>query len=45
VVKLETKKTLDLTEFVDVSQIDPRYFERPYYIAPGDEFASEGTAY
>jgi DNA end-binding protein Ku len=41
-VKLETKKTLDLSEFVDVSQIDPRYFERPYYIAPADEFAAEG---
>jgi DNA end-binding protein Ku len=32
-VKLETKKTLDLTEFVDVAQIDPD-IERPYYIAP-----------
>jgi DNA end-binding protein Ku len=41
-VRLETKKTLDLSEFVDVSQIDPRYFERPYYIAPADEFAAEG---
>jgi DNA end-binding protein Ku len=41
-VKLETKKTLDLTEFVDAAQIDPRYFERPYYIAPADEFAGEG---
>src|SRR6476659_4905213 len=41
-VRLETKKTLDLSEFVDVSQIDPRYFERPYYVAPADEFAAEG---
>jgi DNA end-binding protein Ku len=41
-VRLETKKTLDLSEFVDASQIDPRYFERPYYIAPADEFAGEG---
>jgi DNA end-binding protein Ku len=41
-VRLETKKTLDLTEFVDVTQIDPHYFERPYYIAPADEFAAEG---
>jgi len=41
-VKLETKKTLDLTEFVDVSQIDPRYFERPYYLAPADEVQAEG---
>ena len=41
-VRLETKKTLDLSEFVDASQIDPRYFERPYYIAPANEFAGEG---
>jgi DNA end-binding protein Ku len=41
-VRLETKKTLDLSEFVGVSQINPRYFERPYYVAPADEFAAEG---
>jgi DNA end-binding protein Ku len=41
-VRLETKKTLDLSEFVDVSQIDPRYFERPYYLSPADEYAGEG---
>jgi DNA end-binding protein Ku len=41
-VKIETKKTLDLTEFVGVSQIDPRYFERPYYLAPTDEIQGEG---
>jgi DNA end-binding protein Ku len=41
-IKLETKKTLDLNEFVDRKDIDPRYFERPYYIVPADEFAAEG---
>jgi DNA end-binding protein Ku len=41
-IKLETKKTLDLTEFVARSDIDPRFFERPYYIVPADEFAAEG---
>ena len=33
-VKLESKKTIDLVKFVDVDEIDPRYFERPYFIAP-----------
>jgi DNA end-binding protein Ku len=28
-VRLETKKTLDLSEFVDVAQIDPRYSTGP----------------
>lgn len=41
-VKLESKKTIDLTRFVDQSAIDYRYFERPYFIAPADELAGEG---
>lgn len=41
-VKLESKKTIDLVKFVDVSEIDPRYFERPYFVAPTDEHAGEG---
>lgn len=41
-VKLESKKTIDLTQFVDQSEIDYRYFERPYFISPADELAGEG---
>ncbi len=41
-IKLESKKTLDLTQFVDVGDIDPRYFERPYFLVPPDEQAAEG---
>jgi DNA end-binding protein Ku len=41
-IKLESKKTLDLQQFVDAEEIDPRYFERPYYIVPADEHAVEG---
>jgi DNA end-binding protein Ku len=41
-IKLESKKTLDMVQFVDATQIDPRYFERPYYIVPKDEVAAEG---
>jgi DNA end-binding protein Ku len=41
-IKLEAKKTLDLHQFVDADEIDPRYFERPYYIVPTDEHAVEG---
>ncbi len=28
-LKVESKKTLDLQQFIDVSEIDPRYFEKP----------------
>lgn len=43
-VKLDSKKTIDIAQFVDVAEIDWRYFERPYYIVPADEVASEGYA-
>ena len=29
-------------KFVDASDIDPRYFERPYYFGPGDKNSGEG---
>ncbi|MCC7252442.1 Ku protein [Hyphomicrobium sp.] len=41
-VKLESKKTIDLVQFVDARDIDYRYFERPYFIAPTDELSGEG---
>jgi DNA end-binding protein Ku len=41
-IKLESKKTLDLTQFVDVKDIDPRFFDRPYYLVPQDDTAAEG---
>ena len=41
-LKLESKKTIDLVQFVDTKDIDYRYFERPYFVAPADELAGEG---
>lgn len=41
-VKLESKKTIDLVQFVDAKEIDYRYFERPYFVVPSDELAGEG---
>ncbi len=41
-VKLEAKHTIDLVQFVDADEIDPIYFEKPYFVAPDeDEVASE----
>jgi DNA end-binding protein Ku len=40
-VKLESKKTLELTQFVDASEIDVLYFERPYFVVPADDLAEE----
>ena len=41
-IKLDSKRTIDLVQFVDAKDIDYRYFERPYYVAPADELAAEG---
>jgi DNA end-binding protein Ku len=40
-VKLESKKTLELTQFVDSSEIDAIYYEKPYYVVPADDLAEE----
>lgn len=40
-VKIESKRTLELVQFVDTCEIDPLYFEKPYYVAPQDELAEE----
>jgi DNA end-binding protein Ku len=36
-VKLEAKRTIDLVQFVGEDEIDPIYFERPFYLAPEDD--------
>lgn len=43
-LKLESKKTIDLVQFVDAQEIDPRYFERPYFMTPADKLSGEGYA-
>ena len=40
-VKLESRKTLDLVQFVDEDDIDATYFEKPYYVVPADDLAEE----
>jgi DNA end-binding protein Ku len=40
-VKLESRKTLELTQFVEPQEIDPLYYERPYYVVPADDLAEE----
>jgi len=43
-IKLESKRTIDLVQFVDAKEIDYRYFERPYFLVPADAMAGEGYA-
>ena len=40
-VKLETKKTLDLIQFVDEAEIPPLYFDAAYFLSPADDLAED----
>lgn len=40
-IRLETKKTLELVQFVGACEIAPLYFDRPYYVVPTDDLAED----
>ena len=40
-VKIESRKTLELVQFVEADDIDVLYFEKPYYVVPADDLAEE----
>ena len=39
--KLESKRTLELTQFVEYDDIDVLYYEKPYFVVPADDLAEE----
>src|SRR5690606_10284529 len=40
-LRVETKKTLDLIQFVKQGEIDPIWFDRPYYVVADGDLAEE----
>lgn len=40
-IRLETNKTINITEFADAAEIDEIYYDKPYYIVPEDDIAQE----
>lgn len=40
-LRLDSKHTVDLVQFVELSSIDPIYFDSPYYVSPDNELAKE----
>src|SRR5579871_588368 len=40
-LKLEAKKNIDLVQFVGENEIDPVYFERPFYVLPDEDEENE----
>ncbi|HEX8167261.1 MAG TPA: Ku protein [Beijerinckiaceae bacterium] len=43
-IRIESTHTIDIQSFVPVEQVDKRYLEAPYYIAPDDKVAQEAFA-
>ncbi len=40
-IKLESTKNIDLVQFVDETEIDPLYFDSPYFLGPDGPLAEE----
>ncbi|WP_231467580.1 Ku protein [Novosphingobium sp. CECT 9465] len=40
-VKIESRKTFELVQFVDQHEIDVLYYEKPYFVIPADDLADE----
>ncbi len=40
-IRLETRKTLELIQFVDIAEIPPLYYDKPYYVVPTDALAQD----
>lgn len=41
-IKIESKHTINLGQFVDISEVDSRYFDRPFYVVPATDASLEG---
>ena len=39
--RVEARETCELVQFVDYAEIDPIYFDKPYYLTPADDLAEE----
>jgi len=40
-VKIESRKTLELVQFVEAHEIDVLYYEKSYFVVPADDLAEE----
>jgi DNA end-binding protein Ku len=43
-LQIESTHTIEIDKFVPVEQIDPRYFDSPYYIVPNDNVGQDAFA-
>ena len=43
-VEIESTHTVDITGFVPKAEIDKRYLDKPYYVAPGGKVGADAFA-
>ncbi len=43
-LRVPSKTTIDLTQFVDVEEVDPEFFEKPYFVTPENDAQTEAFA-
>ncbi len=40
-LRIPSKRTIEVTQFVDTSEINPEYYEKPYFVVPEDDTQAE----
>ena len=43
-LRVPSKHTMEITQFVDAAEIDPEYFEKPYFVVPENESQAQAFA-
>jgi DNA end-binding protein Ku len=43
-LRIPSRHTLEVTQFVDLKEIDPEFFERPYFVVPENDVQAEAFA-
>ena len=43
-LRIPSRHTIAVSQFVDVDEIDPEYFEKPYFVVPEDDVQGEAFA-
>jgi len=43
-LRIPSRQTFDVAQFVDLDQLDPKYFEKPYFVTPENPAQSEAFA-